>query len=213
MTTPRVLTAFGLVCSLKPSPQPSSSELLARQVLDALVEYGVDGTLERAVDHDIKPGVEADLGDGDAWPALRERMLAADVFLIATPTWMGHLSSVAQRVLERLDAELSDTDDAGRMRTYGKVAGAVVVGNEDGAHKISADLFQALNDVGFSLAPGCGDVLERRGDEQDRLHGLRHHAGAGRDDDRRAGCERRPPGPAARDLPVPTGALVLGLAV
>ena len=155
MTTSRALTAFGLVCSLKPSPEPSSSELLARQVLDALVRYGVDGTLERAVDHDIKPGVEADLGAGDAWPALRQRMLAADILLIATPTWMGHMSSVAQRVLERLDAELSDTDDAGRMRTYGKVAVAVVVGNEDGAHKISADLFQALNDVGFSLAPGA----------------------------------------------------------
>lgn len=29
-------------------------------------------------------------------------MLAADIFLLATPTWMGHMSSVAQRVLERL---------------------------------------------------------------------------------------------------------------
>ena len=155
MATARALTAFGLVCSLKPSPEPSSSELLARQVLDALVGYGVDGTLERAVEHDIKPGVEADMGAGDAWPALRERMLAADIFLLATPTWTGHMSSVAQRVLERLDAELSDTDDAGRLRTYGKVAVAVVVGNEDGAHKISADLFQGLNDAGFSLAPGA----------------------------------------------------------
>jgi hypothetical protein len=27
-----------------------------------------------------------------------------------------------------------------------------VVGNEDGAHHISATLFQGLNDVGFSLA-------------------------------------------------------------
>ena len=65
------------------------------------------------------------------------------------------MSSVAQRVLERLDAELSDTDDAGRLRTYGKVAAVVVVGNEDGAHKISADVFQGLNDVGFSLAAGA----------------------------------------------------------
>jgi multimeric flavodoxin WrbA len=155
MVTPRKLTAFGLVCSLKPSPDRSSSELLAQQVLDALGKHGVSGSLERVLDHDVKPGVEADMGDGDAWPALRERMLAADIFLLATPTWMGHLSSVAQRVLERLDAEISDTDDAGRMRTYGKVAAAVVVGNEDGAHKISADLFQGLNDVGFSLAPGA----------------------------------------------------------
>lgn len=155
MTSSGGLTAFGLVCSLKPSPARSSSDLLARQVLDALAGHGVTGSLERALDHDIKPGVEADMGDGDGWPALRERMLAADIFLLATPTWMGHMSSVAQRVLERLDAELSDTDDAGRPRTYGKVAAAVVVGNEDGAHAISADVFQGLNDVGFSLAPGA----------------------------------------------------------
>jgi hypothetical protein len=64
---------------------------------------------------------------------------------------MGHMSSVAARVLERLDAELSETDAAGRPVVEGKVAVAVVVGNEDGAHKITADLYQALNDVGFSI--------------------------------------------------------------
>ncbi len=155
MTTPRPLTAFGLVCSLKPSPDRSSSELMAQQVLDELAKHGVTGSLERVLDHDVKPGVEADMGAGDEWPALRARVLAADIFLLATPTWMGHPSSVAARVLERLDAELSDTDDAGRLRTYGKVAVVAVVGNEDGAHKISADVFQALNDVGFSLAAGA----------------------------------------------------------
>jgi multimeric flavodoxin WrbA len=155
MTTPRPLTAFALVCSLKPSPARSSSQLMAQQVLDALAEHGVTGSLERVLDHDVKPGVEADMGDGDEWPALRARILAADIFVLATPTWMGHPSSVAARVLERLDAELSDTDDAGRLRTYGKVAVVAVVGNEDGAHKISADVFQALNDVGFSLAAGA----------------------------------------------------------
>jgi multimeric flavodoxin WrbA len=155
MTTPRPLTAFALVCSLKPSPARSSSQLMAQQVLDALAKHGVTGSLERVLDHDVKPGVEADMGDGDEWPALRARILAADIFVLATPTWMGHPSSVAARVLERLDAELSDTDDAGRLRTYGKVAVVAVVGNEDGAHKISADVFQALNDVGFSLAAGA----------------------------------------------------------
>ena len=65
---------------------------------------------------------------------------------------MGQHSSVCQRVLERLDAELSETDEQGRLKTFGKVAIAVVVGNEDGAHHISALLYQALNDVGFTLA-------------------------------------------------------------
>ena len=109
----------------------------------------------RAVDLDLRPGVEADMGDGDEWPGLREKVLAADILVLGTPTWMGQHSSVCQRVLERLDAELSDTDDAGHPRTYGKVACAVVVGNEDGAHHISAVLFQALNDVGFTLPAGA----------------------------------------------------------
>jgi multimeric flavodoxin WrbA len=152
MVTNEPLRAIALVCTLTPSPKPSSSQLLAEQVLDELATHGVAGTAVRVVDHDVKPGVQLDLGDGDAWPGLREQIMAADILVLATPTWMGQHSSIAQRVLERLDAELSQQDDEGRLRTFGKVAVAAVVGNEDGAHHISAILFQALNDVGFSLA-------------------------------------------------------------
>ncbi len=148
------LRALALTCSLKPSPTPSSTDLLAQQLLDALAGHGATGELVRVVDHDVRPGVESDMGAGDAWPALREKLLAADILVLATPTWLGQHSSIAQRVLERLDAELSDTDEAGHPHTYGKVAAAVVVGNEDGAHAISATLFQALNDVGFTIPAG-----------------------------------------------------------
>jgi len=151
MTTPSPLRVLALTCSLKPSPAPSSTDLIAQQVLDALSEHGVEGELLRVVDHDVKPGVEVDMGDGDAWPAIRAKILASDILLIATPTWVGHMSSVAQRVVERLDAEISETDDQGRPLTFGKVGIVAVVGNEDGAHKISADLFQALDDVGFTI--------------------------------------------------------------
>ncbi len=152
MSAAPALTAVALVCSLKPTPSRSSSDLLAQQVLDALAGHGVRGSTIRIVDHDVRPGVETDMGDGDAWPSIRERIMAADIVVVSTPTWMGQHSSVCQRVLERLDAELSETDDEGRLQTYGKVAIAAVVGNEDGAHKISADLYQALNDVGFTIA-------------------------------------------------------------
>jgi multimeric flavodoxin WrbA len=130
---------------------------MARQVLECLAGHGVTGETVRVVDYDVKPGVRKDMGEGDAWPAIRERMLAADILLISTPTWVGHASSVAQRVLERLDAELSETDDEGRPLTYGKIALTAVVGNEDGGHKITADLFQSLNDVGFTV-PAQGGV-------------------------------------------------------
>lgn len=151
-TSPAHLSAVALVCTLTPSPQGSSSQLIAEQLLDALAEHEVSGTAIRVVDHEVKPGVQLDMGGGDAWPAIREQVMAADILIISTPTWMGQHSSVAQRVLERLDAELSETDDQGRLLTYGKVGVAAVVGNEDGAHHISAVLFQGLNDVGFSLA-------------------------------------------------------------
>jgi len=152
MTTPtKPLRAVALACSLNPSPTPSSSQLMAEQVLAKLVESNVEGSLVRVVDHDVKPGVAADMGEGDAWPSIREQVLAADILVFATPTWMGHMSSVAQRVLERLDAEVATQDDDGRPIMFDKVAVAAVVGNEDGAHKITADVFQALNDVGYTI--------------------------------------------------------------
>jgi multimeric flavodoxin WrbA len=144
------LRVLALTCTLKPSPAKSSSDLIARQLLDLFAERGATGELVRVVDHDVRPGVEADMGNGDAWPGIRRKIADADILLIATPTWVGHMSSVAQRVLERLDAELSETDDEGRPAMFGKVGVAAVVGNEDGAHKIIADLFQSLNDVGFT---------------------------------------------------------------
>jgi multimeric flavodoxin WrbA len=153
MTTPATtpLRALALVCSLKPSPAASSTQLIASQVLEQLAQHDVSGELVRVVDHDVLPGVEKDMGDGDAWPALRDKVLAADVLVLATPTWMGQASSVCMRVLERLDAELSELDEQGRPSVFGKVAVVAVVGNEDGAHHIASQLFQALNDVGFSI--------------------------------------------------------------
>jgi len=145
-----------LVCSLNPSPKESSSKLLAQQVLTELEKYNVQGSIVRVVDHDIKPGVEIDMGDGDAWPQIRQQMIDSDILIIATPIWVGHTCSVAQRVIERLDAELSEKDDEGRLLTYGKVGAAVVVGNEDGGHHVCAEVFQALNDVGFTIPAASG---------------------------------------------------------
>lgn len=146
-----MIRALALNCTLKTSPATSSTELLADQVLAVIAGHGAQVEQVRVVDLDVKPGVDADMGDGDQWPDIRAKILDADILVVCSPTWMGHMSSVASRVLERLDAELSETDAAGRPVVEGKVAVAVVVGNEDGAHKITADLYQALNDVGFSI--------------------------------------------------------------
>jgi multimeric flavodoxin WrbA len=147
------LTALVLACSLKKSPAPSSSQKLGTEVLEALQEHGITGEVVRVVDHDVRFGVTDDEGDGDAWPALREKVLAADVLVLATPIWMGQPGSVSKMVLERLDNELAVTDDDGRPILFGKVAVVAVVGNEDGAHHTSAELYQALSDVGYTIPP------------------------------------------------------------
>ena len=149
------LQALVLNCTLKPSPAESSSELLATELIAALAENDVSSELIRVVDHDVKFGVNTDEGNGDAWPDIRSKMLSADLLVIATPIWMGQPSSVCKMVLERLDAELSETDDQGRLLTFGKVAAVAAVGNEDGAHHVSAEVFQALCDVGFTLPPSA----------------------------------------------------------
>ena len=150
----KTLKATALVCTLSPSPKKSSSELLAREVLAELATHGVQGQAFRVVDYHVTFGVMTDMGDGDEWPKLRQAILESDILLIATPIWMGQPSAVTKMVLERLDAELSETDDEGRPSMYGKVAAVAVVGNEDGAHHTSAEIFQALSDVGFTIPAG-----------------------------------------------------------
>lgn len=163
------LRVLAFNCSLKraSAKEKSSTEKLTQELLDELGKHGANGAIVRAVDHNIKPGVTSDEGEGDDWPALRQRVMNADIIVMATPIWLGQPSSVAKRVMERMDAFLSETDDKGRMPSYGKVAVAVVVGNEDGAHHCAAELIQALTEVGFTCPPGSVTywVGEAQGDK------------------------------------------------
>ena len=145
--------AIALNCTLKAVGE-SSTDAMIRVLAEAFSEVDVEVTeTVRVAAFDVKPGVTSDEGEGDDWPALREKILAHDVLILGGPIWMGQLGSVAKRVLERMDAFLSETDDQGHMPSYGKVAVLAIVGNEDGAHASSAQGFQALNDVGWTIPP------------------------------------------------------------
>jgi multimeric flavodoxin WrbA len=165
------MRALIINCTLKPSPAPSNTEALAQVVAEALEKDGIPVGWVRAVDHNIKPGVESDLGDGDDWPAIRRQILGSEILVIASPTWVGRPSSVAQRVIERMDAMISETDEQGRPVAYNRVAGVVNTGNEDGAHHVIGEISGALNDIGYTipaqgwtywhLGPGAGpDYLD-----------------------------------------------------
>jgi multimeric flavodoxin WrbA len=145
--------ALVLNCTLKPSPAESNTEALARVVIKALEGQGVTTELVRVADYDVRPGVSSDEGDGDQWPRLRAKVLEPEILVMASPTWLGTMSSVAKRVLERMDAMISETDDQGRPVAYNRVAGVVVTGNEDGAHHVINEIAGALGDIGFTI-PG-----------------------------------------------------------
>jgi multimeric flavodoxin WrbA len=147
------LKAIALNATLKASGgEPSSTDRMLALITSAMSKDGVETETIRLADFNIKPGVSSDEGDGDDWPAIRQKVLDADILILGTPIWLGQPSSVSKRALERMDAFLEETDDSGRMVSYGRVAAVAVVGNEDGAHHVCAELYQALNDVGFTIA-------------------------------------------------------------
>jgi len=151
-TTTIPLKAVTLVCTLKRSPEKSSADKLAHDLAAEFKKHEVKTEFIRLADHVIRPGVEIDMKNGDEWPKIRQKIMDADILIMATPTWVGQMSSEALRAIERLDAELSEVDEGGRLSTYPRVAAVAIVGNEDGAHKITADVLQGLNDLGFTFA-------------------------------------------------------------
>ncbi len=123
------MRALALNATLKPSPEKSSTEALTRVVLAALSRRAVDCEMVRLADYDIAPGVVSEaVREGDEWPQIHAKILAADILILATPTWIGQPSSIIKRALERMDALLSETDAEGIPVAYNKVAGFVVTG-------------------------------------------------------------------------------------
>ncbi|WP_131736270.1 flavodoxin family protein [Actinomadura roseirufa] len=108
------------------------------------------------------PGTRRWQVDRDAWPAVHASLLRSEILILASPTWAGQPSSIAQRVVERMDAMLSETDDDGRPVAFNRVAGVVVTGNEDGAHHVINNLSGALTEFGYTI-PGQAWTYWNRG--------------------------------------------------
>ena len=156
------MRATVLNCSLKTSDHLSNTQALADIVIEALRGHGVEVETIRLADLSVPPGVESDLGDGDEWPRVRAAVVSSEILVVATPTWVGRPSSIAQRAIERMDGMLSETDDDGRPVAYNRVAGVVVTGNEDGAHHVISEVTGALGDIGFTV-PGQAWTYWNRG--------------------------------------------------
>jgi multimeric flavodoxin WrbA len=149
------ITALGLNCTLKRSPERSHTEALMDRVLGFLRDHGVETERIRPVDYAIKFGVTSDEGEGDEWPQVLERVKAADILLVGTSIWFGHRNSVAQMVIERLDGTYEERNEQGQYPLYNKVAGVVVTGNEDGAHGCAESVLFNLTHLGCTVPPNA----------------------------------------------------------
>jgi len=151
------LRALFISCTLKRSPEVSHTEGLARISMEILRRNRVEVELVRAVDHEIPPGVYPDMTDHgwprDDWPALFERVMAADILVLCTPIWLGEKSSVCTRVIERLYGNSSLLNGAGQYAYYGRVGGCLVTGNEDGIKHCSMNVLYSLQHLGYVIPP------------------------------------------------------------
>jgi NAD(P)H-dependent FMN reductase len=157
------MSAVALVCTLRHVPGPTGSEAVARHMLAQFAQHGVIGDTIRVVDFELGAAQPATAPEATA--VIGHALRDADIVLIATPTWLGHMSSVAARVLDRLESELRSVDPVVAQRVTRKVAVAAVVGNERGAHRIIAGLRAGLTELGFTV-PALGGTYDSQSTEQ-----------------------------------------------
>ena len=148
------MNALFLNCTLKPSPEVSNTQALIDRVAALMERQGVTTATMRIADESVGTGISSDLGEGDGWPRVLEQVRACDILVIGTPVWLGHMSSLCQRVIERLDDTYSAYDPGnGQFPLYNKVGAVVVTGNEDGAQATSSEVLYALQSFGCTIPP------------------------------------------------------------
>lgn len=131
----------------------SNTETLCEFLSGRMERQGIRCEILKLVDYRILPGTCSDMGAGDEWPRILEKILDSEIVILATPIWWDNASSLIQQVVERLD-ELHDMVLAGKPSPLeGKIGGIVITGDSDGAQHIIGNLANFFNAVGLLLPP------------------------------------------------------------
>jgi multimeric flavodoxin WrbA len=144
-------------CTLKRSPELSHTQGLVDVSAAIMRKHGVEVEAVRAIDHDLATGVHTDMTqhgwETDAWPAIHERVMDSDILVIAGPIWLGDNSSVTKQVIERLYGGSDALNKHGQYAYYGRVAGCLITGNEDGIKHCAQNVLYSLQHLGYSIPP------------------------------------------------------------
>ena len=151
------LNALFLNCTLKRTPTQSHTEGLIQISKGIMERNAISTELLRPVDANIAYGVWPDMKEhgwpDDEWPGILEKVMAADILVIGTSIWLGEKTSVCTKVVERLYAASHLLNDAGQYAYYGRVGGALITGNEDGAKHCAMNILYSLQHLGFVIPP------------------------------------------------------------
>jgi multimeric flavodoxin WrbA len=151
------LKALFLNCTLKRSPELSHTEGLIRISRAIMEKNGVSVEELRPVDYDIAYGVWPDMTKHgwkrDDWPMIYEKVKAANILVISSPIWLGEKSSICTKIIERLYSTSADLNAAGQYSYYGRVAGCLITGNEDGVKHCSMSILYSLQHLGYVIPP------------------------------------------------------------
>ena len=151
------LRALFFNCTLTRSPGISNTQGLIDASVSIMKKHNVEVEVIRAIDHDIATGIYPDMTEhgweSDEWPAIHEKVRAANILVIAGPIWLGDNSSITKLIIERLYACSAELNDAGQYSYYGKVGGALITGNEDGVKHCTMNILYSLQHLGCVIPP------------------------------------------------------------
>ncbi len=151
------LQALFLNCTLKRSPEVSNTQALVDASASIMEAHGVSTESVRLIDHDIATGVWPDMTEHgwseDSWPAIQEKVWAAEILVVAGPIWLGDNSSVTKLCIERLYSNSHLLNDEGQYKFYGRVAGCLITGNEDGIKHCASNVLYSLQHIGYTIPP------------------------------------------------------------
>lgn len=143
--------------TLKKSPRLSHTDGLINISKNIMEKNGVSVDVIRAVDHVIPCGVYPDMSkqgyDIDEWPSIYDKVMGADILVLTSPIWLGEKSSIITKVIERLYSTSGDLNKEGQYAYYGRVGGALITGNEDGAKHCAMNMLYSLQHLGFTIPP------------------------------------------------------------
>lgn len=154
------LKAVYINCTLKHSPEVSNTQGLMDRSIALMRSQGVTVEAVRFIDHDVATGVYPDMREHgwaeDAWPTeIWPLIEAADILVVGGPLWLGDNASITRKLIERLYAMSGLFNAKGQYVYYGKVAGSLGTGNEDGLKHAAMSTLYSLQHIGYVIPPAA----------------------------------------------------------